>query len=665
MIKPLKIKEQLAPAPQNPPLYSLKIKNKNGKEVLLGDPAMTRGLLALMNQHAVNNGAACHWGGSSAFAEIMSAVHGLLFTHKKWYENFHFVNDAGHTENGLYALRANLGFNDLTFKDLESFRSISSVLTGHGESSVNPRAVSISNGPLGSALAQAQGLSLADKILKNSRITICTLSDGGSMEGEAKEALTAIPALADKDKLNPFLLIISDNNTKLSGRISEDTFSLQPSFCALETLGWKVIKIEDGHDLQKIYRTLEEALEILKNSSKKPLCLHIKTIKGKGVKSSERNSSGGHGFPLKAFDQKLRAFLDEIFHRQIPPIIEKSLKHLEGLSPKEKMITPTPIHEKVQVGFSQAAIELTEEGFPLYSLSSDLQGSTGILGFHKKFPRRYIDLGIAESNMIGAAIGFSKVGFIPIVDTFAQFGITKGNLPLIMSALSEAPLIALFSHTGFQDAADGSSHQATTYMGAIAGIPNTLIINCSCSREASSYFKLAVQNIKKYRESQRVHPSVIFFFGRESHPQYYIEDQSYKWLQPQLLVSGRDGIICTTGAMVASAFDTVKALNKRGIFPSLVNSPFANHPAVPFFKDLLLKNKSKILTVEDHQKIGGMGQMLFADLLDKEIVFQGKILGIDGRFGRSAYTASDLYSLHKIDCRAQVVAFLDLFKRSV
>jgi transketolase C-terminal domain/subunit len=66
---------------------------------------------------------------------------------------------------------------------------------------------------------------------------------------------------------------------------------------------------------------------------------------------------------------------------------------------------------------------------------------------------------------------FRRLGFIPIVDTFGQFGVTKGNLPLTMAALSQAPVIAMFSHVGFQDAADGASHQATTYFAAVSAIP--------------------------------------------------------------------------------------------------------------------------------------------------------------------------------------------------
>src|SRR2546422_8921757 len=254
-LSPLPLKTKLAPTPGRPK-YSVTVKTAKGEEVVLGDPRATRALVALMDVHAVNGGAACHWGGPAAFAEIMAAIHGLLFATRgrSWYEAFNFVNDAGHTENGIYALRTNYGFDNLTFEDLKAFRSIKSKLTGHGESHLNPQGVLLSNGPLSSALPQAQGLAIADKVAKRDRVTIVTVSDGGSMEGEAKEAFAAIPGLAAKGRVNPFVLVISDNDTKLSGRITQDAFSMQNTFQAMSALGWNVVHVQNGHDLQEIGR---------------------------------------------------------------------------------------------------------------------------------------------------------------------------------------------------------------------------------------------------------------------------------------------------------------------------------------------------------------------------------------------------------------------------
>src|SRR6266705_1765555 len=179
-LTPLPLKSRLAPAPVRPPKYAVTVKNARGEKVVLGDPRATRALLALMDVYAVNGGAACHWGGPAAFAEIMAAIHGVLFATqgRLWHEAFNFVNDAGHTENGIYALRANYGFDKMTFEDLKAFRSIKSKFTGHGESHLNPQGVLLSNGPLSSALAQAQGLAIADKVAKRDRLTIVTVSNG-------------------------------------------------------------------------------------------------------------------------------------------------------------------------------------------------------------------------------------------------------------------------------------------------------------------------------------------------------------------------------------------------------------------------------------------------------------------------------------------------------
>src|SRR6185312_8682815 len=124
-----------------------------------------------------------------------------------------------------------------------------------------PEGVLLSNGPLGSAFPQAQGLAMADALAAKKRVTITAITDGGCMEGEAREAMAAIPGLAANGKMGPFVLIISDNNTKLTGRIDKDCFSMAPTFAALEALGWDVVNLPEGHDLQKCVSTIETAIQ--------------------------------------------------------------------------------------------------------------------------------------------------------------------------------------------------------------------------------------------------------------------------------------------------------------------------------------------------------------------------------------------------------------------
>jgi transketolase len=648
--------QTLSHTPKHEPQFFVEIENSKGEKEKVADPKATRALVALMNQHAVIGGAAAHWGGPAAFAEINSALHAIMFkkslkSDRQWFDRYHFVNDAGHAENGLYALRANYQFDDMTLDELSSFRSIKGRLTGHGEAHINPGQILISNGPLGSGAAQAQGLAMADKLLGNDRTTICTISDGACMEGEAKECFASLPGLAQKGKLNPFLMVVSYNDTKLSGRISEDSFSLRPSLDSLETLGWDVQFCEEGHDLQKVYNLLDSTLEKLEGSeSKRPVCLVFKTVKGYGIKKTMESKSGGHGYPLKAYDSALPEFISEIYEGQAPSyFVEQAQKILQSKPESKNSSSSTVVKEKVQVGISKACNEMLKMGYPLYSLSSDLAGSTGIANFQKTNPENFYDLGIAESNMVGSAIGFSKAGLIPLVDTFAQFGITKGNLPLIMAGLSQGPVIALFSHIGFQDAADGASHQATTYFAATCAIPETKIISCSCSDEAYHLMKQAVEYQSQTKEKGGVPESVIFFFGRENHPQSYVPQATYKWGKTQEVKTGSDALLVTTGPMVNHALAAAEILEKEGIHLTVINNAFINRPDVKAIAKSLAANKNKLITLEDHQIDGGMGSFLASKLLTANSQFSFLPLGITGGFGQSAYQAEELYQRHSMD----------------
>ncbi len=659
--KPLTINNLLAGNPEGTPRYTTTVKNKAGSEVTLADPKATRALVALMNQHAVIGGAAAHWGGPAAFAEIMAAAHEIMFQASPWHQAYHFVNDAGHTENGVYALRANYGFDGMKQEALKGFRSIDSKLTGHGEAHLNPEGVLISNGPLGSGVPQAQGLALADKLLGNDRVTLCALSDGGAMEGEAREAMAAIPGLAAKGKLNPFVLMISDNNTKLSGRIGDDSFSMGPSFEALETLGWDLMTVDNGHDLEKVYQALETAIEKAKANNNKPVAIRFKTIKGYGVKSTEESTSGGHGYPLKAYDAKLVDFINEIYDGSAPEEFTKWANEILASKPEASdKPKPAVTVEKVQPGFARACERAMNEGLPLFSVAADLQGSTGIAPFHKAYPQNSLDIGVAEANMVSTAIGLAKAGFIPIVDTFAQFGITKGNLPLIMANLSQGPVFCLFSHTGFQDAADGASHQATTYFSAVSSIPHTTVISCSCSKEAEEYMYAALHEYKKKAEAGKTPNSYVFFYGRENFPHYYNESENYGWKKAQVLREGGAATIVATGPTVAKALKAADELASHGTEVTVINNPFVNEPDTATIGAALKKTEGRLITVEDHQIIAGMGSMLSHALLQDGHSFKTVALGNKGEFGQSAYKADHLYAKHGMDDQAIVRAVKSL-----
>ena len=654
-MKPIKIQNHLYSNPtHHPKLKTQVLSSVCGEEVILACPKATRALLALMNMEAVLGGAASHFGGPSAFAEIMSALHGFMYSwsekqNKNWHDLFHFVNDAGHCENGLYALKANYNVAGINFESLKGFRSIKSVLTGHGEAHLFPQGVFISNGPLGSGLPQAQGLAAAESLSNFTRTTVTTLSDGACMEGEAKEALASIPGLSIKGKLGPFVCMISDNNTKLSGRIDEDCFSMEPTFKSLSSLGWDVIFIKEGHNLELVYQSIEKSFHDLWKNPKKPKLLWFKTIKGKGVVSTENSASGGHGFPLKKTEE-LKPFIKEIYEdERIPDSINHWIEELTH-SQKQKKSFKKPEGErvKVQKGVSEALCEMFEKDYPIVSISADLQGSTGVVGFRKKYPQASFEVGVAEANMVSLAVGLSKQGFIPVVDTFAQFGVTKGALPLIMSGLSQGPLIAIYSHTGFQDAADGASHQALTYLSTVSSIPNVDVICLSCAEEAKALISQVIEKFALLRRNGKVPSSTLFFLGRETYPPSFNKTLKYQYGQAQVLQDNtsnfdKSATLLPVGPLIENALLAQKQLALEQIGSVVINPSIINQPDTETIKESLKKTKGNLLTIEDHRLIAGFGAMVCHTLSLNNIPFKLKSLGIKNHFGRSAYCANELY----------------------
>ena len=661
MIHPQQMPSPLAPTPAGEPVLSAKVTRKDGSTAVVADPVANRCLVALMNAHALLGGAAAHWGGPSALAEAVAAIHGVMFSVKgrQWHEAFNFVNDAGHCENGVYACRANYGFDGMTLEDLRGFRGIESHLSGHAEQHINPRGVLVSNGPLGSALAPAQGLALSDALEKRDRTTICILTDGAAMEGDARECFASIPGFAARGLLAPFVMVISDNNTKLSGRIPDDAFSMQPTFDSLDVLGWNVILVEKGNDLQAVYTALETALEEAKADPKRPVALWLKTVKGYGIKATEEDPAGGHGFPGSA-GANMRAFLAEICRGEanVPPALMEWAAEVERLNAEAKAAkaakpAPAVAPKKIQSTFSGVMEKLVAEGLPVVSVTSDLPGSTGVGGFRKSHPELSFDVGIAEANMIGLAAGLSKAGYIPVVDTFAQFGITKGNLPLIMCALSGAPVVALFSHNGLQDAADGASHQAITSFAATSAIPLTDVVCCSCAADGAAYLEQALRRIWDARRNGERPRSTIIYMGRENFAPEYRPGIDYAWGKAQVLREPKGDnyvLVSAAGYPVGKALKAAEQLEREGIDACVVQSAFVNRPDVETLLPLLRGAKGRLVTVEDNVLAGGAGAQLIQALATHGAQFsQVRSLGIGDHFGRSAYLADHLYKLHGMD----------------
>jgi len=366
--------------------------------------------------------------------------------------------------------------------------------------------------------------------------------------------------------------------------------------------------------------------------------------------------AGGHGFPL-ANGEKIVEFVNEIYSGLTPPELADWAKALrvdweqkEAARKAKAAAAPAPApsvkKDKIQAGLAKAAIKAAQEGLPVYSISADVQGSTGISTFHKSLPDRFLEVGIAEANMVSTGAGFAKAGFIPIVDTFGQFGVTKGNLPLTMAALSQAPVIAMFSHVGFQDAADGASHQATTYFAAVSAIPHTTVISPSCANEAEALMYQAIKRQADDRTRGKDGESYIFFVGRENYPVYWVEGATYLWGKAQVLQEGNDVVLIGTGPLLGKAIEAGKKLAEQGIKATVINNPFINKVDLDTIGGAAKACSGRLVTIEDHQAVCGMGAQISHALSEAGIAHRIQTLGIRGEFGQSAYVAEHLYEHH-------------------
>jgi transketolase len=252
------------------------------------------------------------------------------------------------------------------------------------------------------------------------------------------------------------------------------------------------------------------------------------------------------------------------------------------------------------------------------------------------------------------------VGYIPIVDTFGQFGITKGNLPLTMAALSQAPVIAIFSHVGFQDAADGASHQATTYFAATSSIPHTVVVAPSCAEEAEAFMLQAIRRIASERNAGRDGESVLFFVGRENYPVRWVENPQYVWGKAQVIQEGSDVVLIGSGVLFNKALEAAKILAGKGKSATVINNPFVNLVDLETIGAAVKRCGGRVVTIEDHQIIGGMGSQVSHALSNSGIAHRVRTLGIDGEFGQSAYLAEQLYEKHGLTGPKMAEAALEL-----
>lgn len=274
----------------------------------------------------------------------------------------------------------------------------------------------------------------------------------------------------------------------------------------------------------------------------------------------------------------------------------------------------------------------------LVVLDSDLAGATKTGVFQKAFPDRHIDCGIAECNMTGIAAGMATCGKIPFISSFAMFAAGR-NFEQVRNSIGYPHLNVKIgaTHAGITVGEDGATHQCNEDIALMRTIPGMTVIVPADDVEA----KAAVEAAINYEGP------VYLRFGRAAVP--VINDHSgYKFEigKGVLLQEGKDVTIVATGTCVSSALEAAEMLKADGIQAEVINI----HTIKPLDEELVLasaKKTGRVVTVEEHSVIGGLGSAVCDALSEKQPTLACKI-GVYDKFGESG-TASGLLEKYGLD----------------
>ena len=274
--------------------------------------------------------------------------------------------------------------------------------------------------------------------------------------------------------------------------------------------------------------------------------------------------------------------------------------------------------------YGDALVESGKEHDNLVVLDADLAAATKTGKFKAAFPERFIDCGIAECNMVGIAAGMSTCGKVPFASTFAMFAAGRA-FDQLRNTVGYPHLNVKIgaTHAGISVGEDGATHQCNEDIALMRTIPGMTIINPCDDIEAKQAVKAAYE----------MEGPVYLRFGRLATPIINSEDYKFEIGKGVKLKEGTDVTIVATGLMVAASLEAAKNLEADGINAEVINI----HTIKPLDEDIIVesaKKTGKVITVEEHSIIGGLGSAVCDCLSAKYPVSVSKI-GVEDVYGHS------------------------------
>ena len=282
------------------------------------------------------------------------------------------------------------------------------------------------------------------------------------------------------------------------------------------------------------------------------------------------------------------------------------------------------IKKATRESYGEALVELGKENKNIVVLDADLSTATKTNMFAKEFPDRFFDMGIAEANMMGVAAGLATCGKIPFASTFAAFAAGRSYDQIRCSICYPKLNVKICAtHCGVTVGEDGATHQMIEDISMMRTMPNITVMSVSDDIET----KWAIKEIVKkdgpvYLRLARMKTAVI-----------YNKNQKFEIGKGVQIGEGTDATVFATGVTVEQALIAKKILEEKGVNIRVVDI----HTIKPIDRELIIKcakETKKLISIEDHNIIGGLGTAI-AEVLADEYPTKLVRLGINDTFGKS------------------------------
>lgn len=302
-------------------------------------------------------------------------------------------------------------------------------------------------------------------------------------------------------------------------------------------------------------------------------------------------------------------------------------------------------------GFGEGLVEAGKENPNVVALCADLSPSVRMDLFQKEFPERFIEVGIAESNMVSIASGMALSGKVPFVGSFAAFSTGRTYDQIRQSvAYSDTNVKIAGSHAGLTLGEDGATHQILEDIGLMKMLPNMTVINPCDFTQAKQATIAAAKHIGP----------VYIRYGRPKVPVFLTEETPFEIGKALLLNEGKDVSIFATGHLVWQAILATQELEKEGIQAEVINI----HTIKPLDTEAVLKSVRKTgcaVSCEEHEYNGGLGDSI-AQLLARNLPTPMEYIGVYDKFGESG-KPMQLMEKYGLDAKNIVLAVKKVLAR--